>query len=293
VNAWRALYATTIACLVAATAAIAQTSDDSLSEARLLLNSATAHFSRQAYGSGTPTSTRDDTAYFQKMRQASEVLTRKAPVVVAADALDGVQSVFAERLLARPATLAAAIDECEKRHDPQLTALVSGTLSDYLGHSLAGQTAGNPRLFGAVAPPRTIIDLVWNIKFAVDHDAVLRDEFYTEENLHRFFGSAGTMVHRVPDGEYTASGESGPCHYEAGKRRNESGAQSGGLRLRCVGGATYDEVVKLFGAPSSGDRQKAHYELSTGAAKRVVDMSFDTEGALQFFELDEQAPAVK
>ena len=41
-----------------------------------------------------------------------------------------------------------------------------------------------------ISRPATVTDLLRNIKFALDHDLLLQKDFYSEENLERFFNTS-------------------------------------------------------------------------------------------------------
>jgi hypothetical protein len=274
--------ATMMAGLLAA-AALAQSSDASLQQAEAELNAAIAHFSRRAYGTTDP---RDDSESFRKMREATATFHRLAPRPAIADALDAVQSTFAGRLLETPPTLDAAIDECERRRDPQLTALVAGNIVGYLTRP-AAPAARDSQFYGAVTPPRTGVDLLRNLKFALDHDAVLRDDFYAPETLRRFFGSAGE-AHHDPDGGISASWDDGRCRYAAGNRRRESGKPIGGLRLRCVTAPNSEEFLRLFGKPAEEGNARLHYNFDTNVLNRSVEIVFDATAHMSAFDLTEE-----
>ena len=42
-------------------------------------------------------------------------------------------------------------------------------------------------LYSAVKKPTTLLELLHNTKYVVNHDFLLREDFYTEDNLKRFF----------------------------------------------------------------------------------------------------------
>jgi hypothetical protein len=58
-------------------------------------------------------------------------------------------------------------------------------------NSRAG-VASVKELYAMVKKPTTPIEVLKNIKFAVDHELLIREDFYTDENLKRFIG--GTRV---------------------------------------------------------------------------------------------------
>jgi hypothetical protein len=50
--------------------------------------------------------------------------------------------------------------------------------------------ASASELYAVVKKPTTPMELLKNIKFALDHELLLRDDFYTDENLMRFLGGS-------------------------------------------------------------------------------------------------------
>ena len=56
-----------------------------------------------------------------------------------------------------------------------------------------------PNFYGAVRPTTSSMELLRNAKWALEHDAPLRVDFFTSENMKRFFGEAAPVV-RTLDG---------------------------------------------------------------------------------------------
>lgn len=53
-------------------------------------------------------------------------------------------------------------------------------------------------IYRMVKKPENAIELLENIKLAVDDGLVLRQDFYTKENMHNFFGAIGERVDLFP-----------------------------------------------------------------------------------------------
>lgn len=60
-----------------------------------------------------------------------------------------------------------------------------------------GPIADDPRFYGAIRPPANGGELLRNLKWAVDHDITLRTDFYTPENMTRFFGVEALIIRRL------------------------------------------------------------------------------------------------
>ncbi|MDB5803118.1 MAG: hypothetical protein JWN73_440 [Betaproteobacteria bacterium] len=52
--------------------------------------------------------------------------------------------------------------------------------------------------YAGVVKPVAPVDLLRNLKFALDHHLLLTDSFYEEKNLQRFFGNERTRWYRLP-----------------------------------------------------------------------------------------------
>jgi hypothetical protein len=123
----------------------------------------------------------------------------------------------------------------------------------------------------AVKKPSTLVELLENIKISIDHGVLLREDFYTDENLTRYFGSNevfwfntddprkksgalddfGAMVHPLALAHMTLSG----LTFRLWRERLENGNVSVDLHLSILSNnpVSFDDVVKIFG--SSGGSQ--------------------------------------
>ncbi len=158
--------------------------------------------------------------------------------------------------------------------------------------------------------PTTPFALLQNIKFALDHRLLLREDFYTEANLMQFFGGKkvdrtvggpnagpqdvtceltgfGMMVDPVKVGSFVVDGMSLLLRRRFLNDGRISGALSLGL-LRANPSLSFDEVTKLFGPNwrNSKDPKVPHLKpdpprKAHGDAK-IEYVTRDTEHRLSF-----------
>jgi hypothetical protein len=141
------------------------------------------------------------------MKEATALFVRLAPEPLVSQAIGEVRELFAKRHLPKPATLQEAVELCDRLRVADLTFGVAQTLklsSYHAGQGLAadekyGPIIDNPNFYGAVTPPTSSMELLRNAKWAFDHDALLRVDFFTSENMKRFFGVAAPVVRTLND----------------------------------------------------------------------------------------------
>jgi hypothetical protein len=108
-----------------------------------------------------------------------------------------------------PRTIEEAVRECHERRDRELTVKVAATLADALEHARKDKVAeakygpivDNPEYYRAIKSPMSGLDLLRNVKWAIDHDALLRIDFFTSENMKRFFGVSAVVFREIAAGE--------------------------------------------------------------------------------------------
>jgi hypothetical protein len=145
-------------------------------------------------------------------------------------------------------------------YHPQASGLVEPEISFRL---VAEMTEKEP--LGMVKSPTTSIKLLQNIKFVLDKDLLMHKEFYTAENLDRFFGAQGVssggsdagltdlwvraknfgyLVKSTKNDEYVFSGIS----FSSGIKSKAGGKVSSFVNLGIgLGGPSFDDVESVFG----------------------------------------------
>jgi hypothetical protein len=130
-----------------------------------------------------------------------------------------------------------------------------------------GSIIDHPQFYGAVTPPTSGMDLLRNAKWALDHNALLRVDFFTPQNMKRFMGTAAPVfrfLDRIevrwefkPSASELASlptdvAAYAKCIYGANRYQETDGSlKQASLYFECNyqnrNYPTFDEVVKVFG----------------------------------------------
>ena len=173
-----------------------------------------------------------------------------------------------------------------------------------------------------VKQPKTPLELIQNIKFALDNELFLRHEFYSEENLRRFFGARNVTVIETTDPTGIASssvdfGEIVPSitsagyvipgvSFRGGVGPNSTGKQAAAASFSIrAGGPDFYSVQKIFGdtwiedrsAPLHGPKsaptgphgnERWVFKLESVSAKYDVRMTFGPDGLLSSIGIAEE-----
>jgi hypothetical protein len=327
-----------VALLLFATTAVAQTKDSpapavsELQHAATLMNSAHEFFRQEALGRQPASSERDIAQHLQKMAEATATFLQLAPKPMANDALGFVQFLFKGRQHSIPSTLMQAIEELKKSRDFRLLSNIAGSLSGRLNSAREdieseiafGPIIDNPQLYGGIIPPTTGGELLRNLRFALDHDVVLRRDFYTPENLKRFFGASAT-IYRTSNGGIWAVWAVRPtapklarlkptvrryaqCQYSARLHSADPEKKKGWISVSCnyehAGSPTLEEVERVFGKewqdtwiPSPHGLPKSSaapypvrmtYNVDKGALRRSIEVDFGPDETFNSFHLAEE-----
>jgi hypothetical protein len=145
---------------------------------------------------------------FQNLRKATQVMLRLAPEAYSRELLSYAQDWSLGVGAPPPSTLLEAADECERRNDLLLASLFASALQSKLASAAEdlqaritlGPIVDNPGFYAQVIVPRNGRELLHNIRFALDHDAVLRRDFYTEQSMSRFFAAPYAPIYHSTDG---------------------------------------------------------------------------------------------
>ena len=205
---------------------------------------------------------------YKKIREATALFMRFAGERFVTMAIEGIQYWFDDLRLHDPSvvvprTIEEAVQECHERRDRELTAKVAATLADALEHARKDKVAeakygpivDNPEYYRAIKSPMSGLDLLRNVKWAIDHDALLRIDFFTSENMKRFFGVSAVVFREIAAGESKwrspmrrANPQTG-CLYQV-ELSWIGDAQSASLTVDCNSShsisPTFDDVVRTF-----------------------------------------------
>jgi hypothetical protein len=234
---------------------------------------------------------RDLSKAYADFREATINFTRSAPNAFTDEAMTRVRTVFQHRNIPVPKTLRDVVEDCQRRGDVHLSADVTSQLLGVFGSTWEevaaeakfGPIAENPDFYSKIKPPRDGLDLPNNIHWAIEHDVVLRDDFYTLENMQRFFGVRGQRQ-RYLNGSIGLNGsfEGGEsaiekmdpslkpyahCGAIVGRTLTSEVAIHGAIKLSCnfkqpmmptfadiedVFGTGWQDGLKVFGSPIHG-----------------------------------------
>lgn len=202
-------------------------------------------------------------AEYRAFNAALQTFSRLAPAADVEIALRRVQAVYREFKIPEPATLQFVAIDADQRRNARLTEALVSSL-DSVFHSTANRVSAgvnfspirdNPALYGAVRAPAYGIDFLRNVKWLIDNVALLREDFYTPENMRRFFGIDAVPMRNATGAirvDRTRTPERDPprCDYVLG-RGESSGTQKASLQVDCRYGKptmlTFDEVETVFG----------------------------------------------
>jgi hypothetical protein len=186
---------------------------------------------------------------------------------------------------------------------------------------VAGTTGGE--FPATVEKPTTSLQLLQNLKLALQNDLLLRRDFYAAESLTRFFGveeassgvgennpndiwvrakTFGYAVKSAKNDEYVFSGIS----FSAGLKSKEVGKSSSFVVLAFgLGGPSFDDMEKVFGkgwvpdktAPLHGPpppptaphgNERLTYMLDDSAVERRLFIQFHGNGLIFLAHLSEE-----
>jgi hypothetical protein len=301
-----------------------------LQQAETLSNSISEFFRVDRADDSTVSVRERRTNNFRKLRGATEVFVRLAPKAIADDVLHDTQLMFSGRPGPAPQTLPEAIEECEKRNDEQLTRLVASELrtalsaakEDWEAEANFGPLSDKSAVYSSIVPPASGAGLLRNLAFVLDHDAVLRRDFYTVENLHRFFAMRPTVYRRgngdiwgrwvVRPTEVEArtlepgASRYAQCQYSVALQVLATDKKRGGIAIACNfklnDGFGLDDVERVFGpdwqdawqmpvhgpppprTAVNGNTRMA-YDFDKGSLHRAIEVSFGPDAVFNVFDL--------
>jgi hypothetical protein len=327
-----------VALLVATSAAAQQPGDLALAAAELrratsLLDSVAGFFRKDGKNGTLAVNPDERSESFRSLRKAAEIFEHFSSKSDRDDLLDSIRSFFAEKRLPTPSTIVDAVDEAEKSSDRHLPGLVwivlgaslNGARDDIEAEIKFGPIVDNPQLYKEITPPRNGIGLLRNLKFALDHDSLLRRDFYTPENLERFFAHQ-PIIHREPDGSIWARWVVKPtaaalakmkpgterytqCQYVVGLRPTDLGRKKAGIGISCnfehALSPVLDDVERVFGREwkdtwmpplhglprprtSIDGNTRMTYTLDSASVTRSLEVTFDFDGTFDWLRLNEE-----
>ena len=271
-------------------------------------------------------------AYYRSMSQGAQAFLAAAPDAYAAEALRQTQYVFKAAKLPVPESLPAAAADAERRHDAALTCGLArswGTVFSWTARTArAEETFGpildNPALYGSVRSPASGLHLLRNVKWAIDRRVLLREDFYTPQNMARFFGIKG-ITSRTEDGQSVDfyAGWSGRhldephCSYAFRHlRKIDSRGVRASFQIDCQNGKpgmpSFDDVEAIFGkdwedgmqvygallegdnppparAPR-GNQSMVDEDIPPGLRSHRMVVVFDPDAKLAQLRVEEEAP---
>jgi len=194
---------------------------------------------------------------YRAMNDATQTFLRLAVDPYPAEALRKAQEIYNRGKLPTPVSLSFVPVDAERRRDTKVTGWLCGALASVFSNATAnmqadatfGPVVDNPTLYGGIRPPASGRDLLRSVQWAIDHRAFGRVDFYTRQNMQRFFDVDG-LPSRTADGSrstfYAKSRHEPACSYEL-----QRDAGNGLLRITCQAAApgmpTFDEVEAVFG----------------------------------------------
>jgi hypothetical protein len=207
---------------------------------------------------------------YVKMKEATSLFLKYADPPLVSAAVDKAGDAFKMRGFPRPRMLLEAVEQCAKLRNLDLSWAVANSLRGSMYQAWQGQAAtakfgtivDNPAFYMDVKLPTSAKEVLRNVKWALDHDALLRVDFFTPESMDRFFGVAAPMI-RSLDG-IRANGEmefslkgltdlpknfavNAKCTYSVGGALESDGSlKEGSLAFFC-NYITFDDVELVFG----------------------------------------------
>ena len=169
-------------------------------------------------------------------------------------------------------------------------------------------------IYPTVMKPTTLIELLQNIKFALDHQLLLKEDFYTDENMKSFLGGRKVFLEKddrtEKRGGFVGLGQqvkterkfNDGISFMFDRKIKESGQVHVELELIIFGEhpANFDAVEQIFGADWHYPRNRmvrghgevipsttqphgnAHIEYLTGTGDHqfLIEMEFDHNASL-------------
>ena len=262
-----------ILALLAASPVAAQSTLDDLRRATELMQAADQYFHRRTT---EPSSEQALDAAYRQISESISLFARAAPSSRIDKVLREVQQIYGGLRLPQPSTLSAAAEDCDGRRDPMLARYLSGvlrgkfllTLENAEAEAKFGPLAENPAFYASIRPPATAVDLLTNLKWAFDHDALVREDFFAPSTLRKVFGvdvglqrlvngnvsnfaivKATAAEFRALDPASRAYGQF--CTYHANRYVKAAGKANGSLSIDCTfrrtGMPSFEEVEQVFG----------------------------------------------
>lgn len=271
---------------------------------------------------------------FAALRQATQTLGASAPASYAENLLSFSRNLARGVRAPPPSSLSDAVNECEQRNDYLIAALLASALDtaleaaaeDIRAELIFGPPAENPRLYGLVVVPRTSRELLHNLRYVLDHDLMLRRDFYTERNMQRFLAAPYAPILRTTAGDISASWAVGArssftgwpvapdrnrdqCQYGARLLVGAGGGRSASVFISCNFNSALSpslpEVEEAFGkewkntwrgpmhgppppASSRYGNQRMTYVLDKGGRRRTLNVLFESDGDFSSLELTEE-----
>jgi len=262
-------------------------------------------------------------ANYCALNAAIQTFSRLAPADDVEIALRRAQLVYRELKTPEPAALQFVGVDADHRRNPRLTAALASSLAADFRSTANDRTVGakfsairdNAELYGGVRAPANGIDFLRNVKWLIDHGSLLRRDFYTAENMERFFGIDAVPLRYASNGLEVRSksperADEPRCEYRL-RRYESDGKPKAFFMIDCAYGKrsmpTFDEVEAVFGngwkdgvrvfglsphypgpppARARHGNQSMAYDLTNERRTRIV-ISFDPDANLAHLRVEE------
>lgn len=199
----------------------ATNAESALQSASMRMYAIRSFFGRHTEDHSVPYNAPEVERVYGEVEQLVSIFEEFAPRFIVDEARRRVIDIFVhqsgQRQLAqlgsKRTTILEAVHQCQLHCSAFIVWLVTGSiatsLADAQQHLAAvrqfGPAQDNPAFYAAVKPPASAIDFLKNIVFAYEHWALLREDFYTLENMCRTFGCEPSDIRRTFRGGFAAS----------------------------------------------------------------------------------------
>lgn len=167
-----------------------------------------------------------------------------------------------------------------------------------------------------ISRPKLAVEFARNLKYIFDHDLLLRDDFYSEDNLKIIFNLSEIKINKDDKGIYILSSDfvgifpkkEGPksfggsiasASFVGNKIKDSSGSIVAGLNFGMKeGGPNFEETQRIFGkklvlvyqvpsphgaplsATAAHGNESWRYGHCDGVVKKMINLGFNSNGEL-------------
>ncbi len=277
----------------------------------------------------------------QEIREAIDLFVKFAPPTLVQQTLQRVQPLLVTRSLPSPATLQGSVQQCAAARpsnvgdsDVYLLSQIATTLEFWVrsawetqaSNEKFGSIPDNPSFYQDIAHPSNGVDLLRNLKWASDHSVLLREDFYTSQNMERFLGISTSILRRLSGSigtDYWARPtredltkiapqlrSNAKCIFGSFRSRMPNGALRGALTVDCnyvrMDMPDFEQVTTIFGSNwqrlsprlpplvsepppplAPHGNTRMFYSFSDGSTQRTIDIQLWPEAIVHSIQLIE------